>query len=240
MNGVKAMFGVLLLGVAIWLLERVVPAPVTLALWAALLLGTGVYLGVLDSSPRQGIAQFGKAVGTMGFLWGVFLMIGAATGANDPLRPLAKFAAAPVSQAGGAAVHAEPQWRAVKSLADVQREIGMSARPVILDLYADWCISCKTMERNVFPEATVATRLNQFTLLRADVTANDEIDRELLNAYGLFGPPSLVFFAQDGRELSEVRIQGEVGAEALARHLGAVLAVFGTETAANVGEIAGI
>jgi len=243
MNGVKAVFGVLLLGVAVWLLERVVPPAVTLALWAALLLGSGVYLGVLDSSPKSGFAQFGKAAGAMGFLWGVLLLIGAASGANDPLKPLAKFTggtAMVVSADGGAVAHGEPQWVAVKSLDDVRGRIAQSSKPVILDLYADWCISCKVMERSVFPEPAVATRLNQFLLLRADVTDNDEIDRELLNHYGLFGPPSLVFFTQDLGELTEVRIQGEVKAEPLARHLGAVLAAYGAGSGEKVGEIAGI
>lgn len=236
MNSVKAVFGVLLLGVAIWLLERVVAPQVTLALWAALLLGSAVYLGVLDFSPRQGIAQLGKAVGAMSFLWGTLLLIGAASGAEDPLKPLARVAA--VSSAGGganSAQHGELEWLPVKSLADVQARIAASEQPVILDLYADWCISCKTMERNVFPAPDVASKLRQFTLLRADVTDNDETDRALLNHYGLFGPPSLVFFAPDGSEIAEVRIQGEVGREALATHLGSVL---GLVDSGNVGQIA--
>ncbi|MEM9622570.1 MAG: protein-disulfide reductase DsbD [Pseudomonadota bacterium] len=239
MNGVKAVFGVMLLAVAIWLLERVVPASVTLALWAALLLGSGVYLGVLDFAPRQGIAQLGKAAGTLGFLWGVLLLIGAASGASDPLKPLARIGG-PVAGVGAGVAHAEPQWQPVKSLADVQQQIAASGQPAILDLYADWCISCKVMERNVFPDSAVASRLNQFTLLRADVTDNDEIDRELLNHYGLFGPPSLVFFTEDGSELSEVRIQGEVNAPTLAAHLGSVLAALNTSETSNVGEIAAI
>jgi thiol:disulfide interchange protein DsbD len=243
MNGVKAIFGVLLLAVAVWLLERVVPPALTLALWAALLMGSGVYLGVLDFAPKQGLAQFGKAAGTMGFIWGVLLLIGAASGANDPMKPLAKLGVGSVASHGGAVMSTEPQWVAVKSLQDVQRQIAASGKPVILDLYADWCISCKTMERNVFPQVAVATRLNQFTLLRADVTENDDIDRQLLNHYGLFGPPSLVFFAEDGRELKEVRIQGEVNADTLAAHLGAVLAALGTPSEAGgsdkIGEIAG-
>ncbi|XOV84195.1 MAG: protein-disulfide reductase DsbD [bacterium] len=239
MNGVKAVFGVGLLAVAVWLLERVVPPAVTLVLWAALLIGSGVYLGVLDFSPRKGFAQFGKAAGSLGFLWGVLLLIGAASGAHDPLKPLARLAAAGGAGAG-TAVHAEPQWQAVKSLADVQAQIAVSSKPVILDLYADWCISCKVMERNVFPQPAVATRLNQFTLLRADVTDNDAIDRELLNHYGLFGPPSLVFFEGEGGELTDVRIQGEVNAETLAAHLGAVLASLNAGGVTNVGEIAAI
>ncbi len=223
MNNVKAVFGVLLLAVAIWLLERVVPPAVTLALWAALLLGSGVYLGVLDFSPKQGMAQLGKAVGAFSFLWGALLLIGAASGAEDPLRPLGKFASAPAGVQAGGAVHAEAEWIPVKSLEDVQRAIQTSNKPVILDLYADWCISCKVMERSVFPQPTVASKLAQFTLLRADVTHNDETDQALLNHFGLFGPPSLVFFSQEGSEIADVRIQGEIGVDALATHLGSVL-----------------
>ena len=116
MNGVKAVFGVMLLAVAIWLLERVVPAAATLALWAMLLLGSGVYLGVLDSSPRQGVAQFGKAVGVVIFLWGLILLIGAGSGASDPLKPLARLSAAgAVSVEGVSGSQTPPQWLGVKS-----------------------------------------------------------------------------------------------------------------------------
>ena len=221
MNNVKAVFGVGLLAVAIWLLERVVPPSVTLALWAALLLGSAVYLGVFDSTPRQGLQQFPKAVGVLSLVWGVLLLIGAASGAHDPLKPLAKLSLS----AGGsttAATH-ESQWAPVKSVDDVERLVAESAKPVVLDLYADWCISCKVMERNVFPDAAVAPKLAQFTLLRADVTANDDIDRALLAHYGLFGPPSLVFLSEDGREIEELRLQGELGASAFAAHLDLVL-----------------
>ncbi|MEM7096753.1 MAG: protein-disulfide reductase DsbD [Pseudomonadota bacterium] len=243
MNTVKAIFGVMLLAVAVWLLERVVPATVTLALWAALLLGSGVFLGVMDSAPRQGMALFGKAVGTMGFVWGVLLLIGSASGASDPFKPLAKlqFAGTAVGPGVSQLAHAEgPPWQAVKSLADVEAYIAASPQPVILDLYADWCISCKTMERSVFPVNDVASRLSQFTLLRADVTANDEIDKELLTHYGLFGPPSLVFFEGKGGEIKEVRIQGEIDADRLAAHLAGVLAKYGNPNAGKIGEIAAI
>ncbi len=226
MDGVKAFFGVLLLAVAIWLVERVVAPGVTLALWAALLIGIGVYLGVLDFAPRRGVAQLGKVVGSLGFLWGVLLLIGAASGGSDPLKPLAALHFSGNLQTGQRAEGATANhWQPVKGLQDVQARIANSAQPVLLDLYADWCISCKTMERSVFPDPQVASRLKAFTLLRADVTDNDGQDRALLNHYGLFGPPSLVFFGEDGRELEEVRVQGEVNADTLAAHLGAVLAV---------------
>lgn len=238
MDNVKAVFGVGLLAVAIWLIERVVPAEMTLALWAALLLGSGVYLGVLDSSPRSGWGQFTKSLGAISFLCGILLLIGAALGAQDPLKPLAPLTAARVMTGEGVGnrLHEENEFIAVKSIADIEAITARSDKPVLLDLYADWCISCKVMERNVFPEPVVAKLLAKFTLLRADVTLNDDTDQALLNNYGLFGPPSFVFFGQDGSEITEVRLQGELEAEPFAAHLQVVLNVW---EARKIGEIAG-
>jgi thiol:disulfide interchange protein DsbD len=228
MDSVKAVFGVMLLAVAVWLLERVVPAPVTLALWAALAIGSGVYLGAFEFGERHGWGRLWKATGVFSLVYGVLLLIGAASGANDPLRPLGPLTAA--AAPAGAVESSQPAWQPVKTLADL--DAGLAAaraagKPALLDLYADWCVSCKVMERNVFPREAVAAGLRQFHLLRADVTRNDEHDRALMDAYGLFGPPSLVFFADDGREINEYRLQGEVAAEPLARHLEAVLARVG-------------
>ncbi|MCB1683288.1 MAG: protein-disulfide reductase DsbD [Pseudomonadales bacterium] len=253
MNTVKAVFGVLLLGVAIWLLERVVPPSFTLVLWAALAIGCGVYLGAMDFSPRQGWGQLWKACGAFGFVYGVLLLIGAASGAEDPLNPLGRFAGGPILMTdtgapGGGSAQARHAgdglvWNPVADLADLRSQLDRAAaegRPALLDLYADWCISCKVMERSVFPKPEVASRLARFYLLRADVTRNDAEDKALMAEYGLFGPPSLVFFGEDSSEMSEVRIQGEVGAEVLSRHLAAVLAQleqnnFG-EMAFNIGQ----
>jgi thiol:disulfide interchange protein DsbD len=240
MDGVKAVFGVGLLAVAVWLLERVVPPAATLALWAALAIGCGVYLGALDFSPRAGLSQLRKAGGAFSFIYGVLLLIGAASGAHDPLKPLAPFAAVATAGQGAGPAGGKAGWVAVASLDEVRAEVASAraaGRPALLDLYADWCISCKVMERSVFPRPEVASRLQQFHLLRADVTRNDAEDKALLQAFGLFGPPSLVFFGDGGHELSDVRIQGEIGAEALAAHLQAVLdrerAAAASEVAAN-------
>ncbi len=245
MNTVKAIFGVGLLAVAVWLLERVISPSLTLALWAMLAIGAGVYLGAMDFSPRQGWGQLWKASGAVSFIYGVLLLVGAASGAENPLRPLQGFGVAAAGSGGGSAVsHDEQNWYAVRSLDELQaqlRDAGAVGQPVLLDLYADWCISCKVMEREVFPRPDVASRLAQFRLLRADVTENNAQDKELLETFGLFGPPSLVFFAEDGSEMSEVRVQGEIGADALAAHLGAILGKLGSvnvgEIAANFGEI---
>ena len=222
MNAVKAVFGVLLLAVAIWLLERVLPPPLTLALWAALLIGCAAFLGGLDAAPKQGWGRLWKALGFASAVYGALLLVGAAGGAGDPLRPLRSFGAAE-----GQGAEAGLQWRAVRNLDEVQAEIAAAndaGRMALLDLYADWCISCKIMERSVFPRPKVAGRLGQFHLLRADVTANSAADKALLDAFNLFGPPGLVFFGRDGAELTDLRVQGEIDADALAQHLQAVLA----------------
>jgi thiol:disulfide interchange protein DsbD len=135
-------------------------------------------------------------------------------------------------------VHAGQVWHPVATLAELEAELEkarQAGQPALLDLYADWCISCKVMERSVFPHPDVASRLASFRLLRADVTRNNEADKALMGAYGLFGPPSLVFFDGDGAEMSEVRVQGEIGVEALSTHLGAVL---GAVQGDNFGDLA--
>jgi thiol:disulfide interchange protein DsbD len=220
MNNVKAVFGVMLLGVAVWLLERVIPAPVTLLLWALLAIGVGVYLGALDFSPRQGWGQLWKATGAVSFAYGVLLLIGAASGAHDPLQPLSLVAQSGAPQNESA----HPQWQRVRGLAALQAEIAGSDKPVALDFYADWCISCKVMERTVFTAPEVAAQLSRFRLLQADVTLNDELDQELLKHFGLFGPPSMLFFGADGAELRSLRMQGEMDRPTFERHLGRVLA----------------
>lgn len=225
MTSVKAVFGVMLLAVAIWLLERVVAPTATLLLWSALAIGSGVYLGALDFSPRDGWGQLRKAGGALSFVYGVLLVVGAASGADNPLRPLER-----LSGDGAAAIQSDPgarlTWQPIDSVAGLEAALlaaQTEGRPVVLDLYADWCISCKLMERSVFPRPGVASLLSQFRLLRADVTDNTADHQALLQRFGLFGPPALVFFADDGRELSDVTIRAEIGAVALRRHLEAVL-----------------
>ncbi len=224
MNGVKAVFGVGLLAVAIWLLERVIPGEVTLLLWAALFIGSAVYLGALDFSPREGWAQLWKATGALLFVYGILLLIGAASGAEDPLRPLQRLAG--TGGVGGSAAHQAVVFRDIRNTDELEQALALSVtqgKPVLLDFYADWCISCKVMERNVFTDPAVVERMNQFTLLRADVTKNNAADKALLEHFGLFGPPSIVFFDRNGGELKEFRIQGEMGREPFRHHLEYIL-----------------
>ena len=222
MNNVKAVFGVLLLGVAVWLLERVIPAQATLLLWAILAIGVGVFLGALDFSPRSGWSQLWKAGGAFSFIYGVMLLIGAASGANDPLAPLSRIAQGSVAERSTSDV----QWKRIRGLHALESELASAAqsgKPVALDFYADWCIACKVMARTVFTDPAVAAQLGRFHLLQADVTANDSLDQELMQRFGLFGPPSMLFFTVDGTEINALRMQGEMDRAAFAHHLGRVL-----------------
>jgi thiol:disulfide interchange protein DsbD len=221
MDTVKGIFGFGLLAVAVWLLERLLPGPVALGLWGVLMLAAAIYLGALEFVPKLGGARFAQLVGLLLGIWGGACLLGASAGAVDPLRPLANFTAD--GRPHGTNVQV-PVWQPVKTVDDVDAAMARATGPVILDLYADWCISCKVMERSVFPAPQVAEKLLQFTLLRADVTANDGEDQALLKHFGLFGPPSLVFFDENSRELAELRVQGELDEGALSLHLGRVLA----------------
>ena len=227
MDTVKAVFGVLLLAVAIWLLERILPAPVTLALWGILLLVSGVYMGALDLQSRAGWGQLWKGLGFVGLVAGVLLLIGAASGAANPLRPLERLAGGGGGPGVVSTAEAKGGWLMVNDLAEVQsaaRQAAAQGKPAMLDFYADWCISCKLMERDVFTDGEIASRFQNFVLLKVDITDNNEAHQALLNHYGLFGPPTLLFFGEEGREISELRIQGEVGVAALAARLDAVQA----------------
>ena len=220
MDSVKAVFGVLLLGVAIWLVERTVPGPVALLLWGALCIGVGVHLGGIDfAGGRTGGRKAAQALGVLSVVWGVLLTVGAASGGTDPLAPLRAMGGQPrVGEAGSAPA----QFALVVGMPGLQAQLIAATRagePVLLDLYADWCISCKLMERDVFPHTTVVAALKGVRLLRADVTANSAADKALLAHFGLFGPPSLLFFDRRGEERRDFRIQGERDAPALAAHV---------------------
>ncbi len=214
LNAVNAVFGVLLLAVAIALLERVLPQTLTLGLWGLLLVSSGVYLGAFDTRDgRSGWGKLCKSVGVASAVWGAFALYGAASGGGTVLAPLARSMA--YTSAGSVA--AAPAFRTVKNLDALQAGL-MAARrqgrPVLVDFYADWCVSCKELEHKTFADAKVREVLDSATLLRADVTANDAGNRSLLQHYGLIGPPAVLFFDVAGHEQRAQRIIGYVDAGA--------------------------
>jgi thiol:disulfide interchange protein DsbD len=219
MDVVKAVFGVLLLGVAIWMLTRILPGPVTLALWAALAFVTGYCLTALGGREiRSGYDAVRRAVGALAVVYGVLLLIGALSGRSSPLQPLAGFGGG----ATGGTVAQATVFKRIKTIADLEREVAAataSGRPAMLDFYADWCVSCKEMEHYTFPDPAVQAEFARAVLLQADVTANDAEDQALLQHFGILGPPSIVFFDSEGRERPELRIVGFQPAGEFAAHL---------------------
>ncbi len=233
MDTVKAFFGLLLLGVAIWMLERILPPPVILALWAALLFVGGVLLGaLLPLAPEAGMGRrFAKGTGLLGMAYGLVLLVGAASGGTDPLRPLAHLGA------GGGVVPgtATTTFVPVKGSEGLDQQLALAAaagRPVMLDFYADWCVDCKRMDRYTFPDSAVASALAPGVLLKADVTPNDAMDRALLTRFGLFGPPATLFFAPSGEELRAYRKLGFTPPAEFAEHVRAAFSEAVADTAA--------
>jgi len=202
MSAVKRFFGVLLLAVAVWIVAPVIPVTVQMLLWAALLIGSGVFLGALESLPREAPVweRLGKAAGLLALLVGTAQVIGAFSGARDPLRPLAGVFAGPQEVA--------LPFEAVTTSANLNARLKTAGKPAMLDFYADWCVSCKEMERFTFSDSKVKARLGQMVLLRVDVTANTPEDRALLKRFRLFGPPGIVFFDAGGREIEGLRVIG--------------------------------
>ena len=226
MNTVKAVFGVLFLGLAIWMLDRVLDVRWIMLLAGALLVASAVYLGALErlGEGASGWRRLGKAAGVLLLLAGAAEIVGAAAGGNALLTPLAGLAA---GRGGSTAPGAAPAMQPVKTVADVERAVAAAAaqgRPAMLDVYADWCVSCKAMEAGTLADARVRQALSGFALLRADVTANDAADRALLARYGLIGPPGFLFFGRDGHEDRAQRLIGEEGVDGFLARVRAVAA----------------
>ena len=208
MTEVKRLFGLLLLGVALWTVQSILPASVVLALWGALMICSAVML-VSYHQHRGHRGELSKSlwrrsVAAVLAVCGLLQLAGAASGGSDPLQPLSHLAA----RGGTGASHAGPVFNPVRSVAELDNLLRTSGRPVMLDFYADWCVSCKEMERFTFVDPAVQKKLAGALLLKADVTANNPQDRELLKRFQLFGPPGTIFFDSQGREIADTRVIG--------------------------------
>jgi thioredoxin:protein disulfide reductase len=205
MEAVKKGFGVLLLATALWLISPVIPALAQMLGWSALFIIPAIYLHALDPLPphAKGWQRFWKGIGIVMLLIGAALLAGALAGNRDPLQPLAGLR--------GQAVAAEARklpFEPVRSVAELDNRLAAVDRPVMLDFYADWCVSCKEMERFTFADPAVQAKLAGFTLLKADVTANTPEDKALLARFGLYGPPGIIFFSPGGKEIAGLRVIG--------------------------------
>ncbi|WP_236215111.1 protein-disulfide reductase DsbD [Metapseudomonas otitidis] len=218
MVAVRNAFGVLLLAVSVWLLERVLPGSLSLALWGLLAAGVALFLGTLEfgpKSPRQRLAQL---AGLMLLVYAGATWVGALKGEADPLRPLGRAGVAGAPQATAAA----GAWITVKTPAELEAAQAVAkaaGQPLLLDWYADWCISCKVIEREVLTAPEVTAQLGRYRLVRFDMTESTAEQRALLDRYKLFGPPALLFFGANGDEWADLRVVGEIHAAAFADHL---------------------
>jgi thiol:disulfide interchange protein DsbD len=221
METVKQLFGVLFLGVAIYMLQPLIPAPLALLLWSALAVLGGFWIFSLKARSGEPAAAPLRAVGLLAIVYGVLLLIGAASGSKDPLQPLDRIST--TNAAGTSSVAAEKSaFLRVKTTADLERALTdarAAGKPVMFDFYADWCVSCKEMEKDTFPDPAVRAALSNAVLLQADVTANDAQDRELLNRFNILGPPSIVFFTASGQENADSRVVGFMKAPEFAAHI---------------------
>lgn len=220
MVGINRAFGVVFLGVAIWLLGRVVPGPVVLGLWALLLIGAGVWLGARDQIPADApnSKRLLAALGIVALLAGILQGVGAATGARDPLNPLGPLVAREGS--GAAPRPAEASFVHVETPAELKSALAnASGRPAMLLVTAEWCTSCKTLEHEVLPDPAVQAALAGVTSIAVDVTKTGAPQQELLKDLGVVGPPTMIFLGADHGERSGSRLVGEVSASELAAAL---------------------
>ncbi|RQS08321.1 protein-disulfide reductase DsbD [Burkholderia sp. Bp8998] len=224
MDGVKVFFGIVLLAAALWIVWPVLAGGLKMVLAALWLLVAAAALGLF--TPHAGAAsiwrRLGRGLGAALAIWAATLLVGLAAGSNDPVKPLAVLAARTVasgdaSAAGAAAGQQGLAFASVRSSGELDALLKTSGRPVMLDFYADWCVSCKEMEHLTFTDSRVQARLARLHLVRADVTANNPDDQALLKRFNLFGPPGIIFFDRNGNEIG--RVVGYQAAETFLRSL---------------------
>jgi thiol:disulfide interchange protein DsbD len=220
MDAVKAVFGVLLLGLAIWLLERVAPAAFTMSLWAALIIVSAIYMGAMETLAEgsSGWKKLWKGLGVLLLIYGIIILLGLASGNRNLFQPLKGLG----SFSGTTAQAEHLSFIQIKGVDGFNAELSKAkaaGKSVMLDFYADWCVSCKEMEAFTFSDPAVQKSLEGVVLLQADVTPNDEIDTELYKHFGIIGPPSIMFFGADGKERRNYRVVGYMPADQFNQHV---------------------
>ncbi len=227
MDAVKAVFGVLLLGLAIWLLERVAPVTLTMSLWIGLLVVSAVYMGAIDALPSgaSGWRKLWKGLGILLLAYGLIMLIGLTSGNRNMFQPLHGLpmsggSGMTRSQVTGSTTTHALQFQQIKGVAGLNAALAAAkGKTVMLDFYADWCVSCKEMEALTFTDPGVQQALANSVLLQADVTPNDELDKALYKHFGIIGPPSIMFFDTSGNELRNYRVVGYVPADKFRAHI---------------------
>lgn len=224
MEVIRSIFGVMLLAIAIWMLERVVPPAITMLLTASLLIVAGVYMGALDNIKIgvSGWLRLWKGLGIILLIYGILLLIGLASGNNHLLQPLQHLRLNQTLASNHNEITRSSLFKPIKGLAGLTAELAAATqqgKPVMLDFYADWCVSCKEMEHFTFADPQVQQLLSHFVLLRTDVTSNDEQDKILYKYFGIYGPPAILFFDSHGQEQRAYRVIGFMPADQFRQHL---------------------
>ncbi len=210
MDNIKAIFGVLMLAVAIYMISRIVNAQISMLLWMALLLISSIYMGALEPLKENvsGWYKLLKGLAIITLIYSIFIFVGALRGATNPLNPLEqKTSFVTQAQSSSGVVIKHSTFRTVKTLEDLNKIIANSNRPIMIDFYADWCISCKELDANTFSNPDVIKRMDKFDLIRLDVTKNDLEDKKLLKRFNVFGPPAIIFF----RNKKEIKSSKTIG-----------------------------
>ncbi len=225
MDAVKAVFGVAMLAVAVWLLERILPTSITMLLMAALIIVSAVYMGALQSLPQgaSGWHKLWKGLGLVLFTYGLFYLYGVAAGSKDLIQPLKGLGGTVVTvgaNASGRPAKTHVVFQRIKGQQGLKQALAAAkGKPVMLDFYADWCVSCKEMEKYAFKHPAVLKALEGFVTLQSDVTKNDEIDKQFMSSLGIFGPPAILFFDKNGQEIKGSRVVGEMSGKDFANHI---------------------
>lgn len=222
MTLVSQVFGVVMLGIAIWMISRIIPGPIALFLWAVLFIGSGVYSGAFEGFKEgvKGSAKLIKVFALILVFIGAIFLVGSFSGASNPLNPLEKFGqCSPIVETKSET----NSFKKVKNLAALEQEIANSQKPVLIDFSAEWCASCKELEHITFPDAKVASLMRSFTLLKVDVTKNSDDDKVMLKRYNVFGPPAIIFYDKAGNEMKNYKTIGYKSPEVFSQILENVL-----------------
>lgn len=215
MNTIKAFFGILFIVVAIYLMERIIPVGITMALWSSLLVFCGIYTGAL-SYANTSKEQFCQGAGLIMLIYGILILIGASMGSSNPLQPLMKLQSTQN-------MTVPYQTNQPQTLDLIKQKINEAkGKPIMLDFYADWCASCKLMEATTFKDPQVLKALEQFTVIKVDITTNNAATKAIMNAFQVIAPPTFIFYNAQGEQLSE-KLVGEYSAKEFAEHLDQII-----------------
>jgi len=231
MDTVKAVFGIGLLAIAIWMLERILPVEITMLLMALLIIVSAIYMGAIETLPEgaSGWRKLWKGLGFVLLVYGVFYLYGVAAGSKDLIQPLKGLNKSTVIQTAGGPTTGTAQpvadrivFEYIKGIDGLEKALAQAkanGQPVMLDFYADWCISCKEMEKYAFTHPDVLRAVDGFMTLKTDVTPNDATDKALMKSLGIFGPPAILFFDRNGQEIPGSRVVGAMGGKEFAEHI---------------------